>query len=233
MSKKKTQKILIPKGTINPDEDTLIEVPYSLKSNTLVVAGPSPAAGFTKADKTTSYYDTSKSYIRLPEEVRSSKTVYYKRPDDYTQILSPILRNDAASSSRPKESTSVIADLDDMVLPDLYAAEQEEKSMMEEKLSAYQQARRQFLFESTRVASKSFQTSSSTMDNSRMRHQETGTDDSYAMHGSSRSIRVRPSTNRSEQRLNRSKRGNLMNNEHDNNEEEDDSCFCSSKAIGS
>lgn len=227
MSKKKTQKILIPKGTINPDEDTLIEVPYSLKSNTLVVAGPSPAAGFSKVDKTTSYYDTSKSYIRLPEEARSSKTVYYKQPDDYSQFLSPLLRNDAASSSRPKESISVIADLDDMVLPDLYAAEQEERSLMEEKLSAYQQARRQFLFESTRVASKSFQTSSS-MDSSR-RHQESGTDDSYSMRGSARSIKVRQSKHRGEQTLNRSRRKNLMDGEDDNNEE-DDGCFCSSKA---
>lgn len=224
MSKKKTQKILIPKGTINPDEDTLIEVPYSLKSNTLVVAGPSPAADFNaKVDKTTSFYDPSpisKSYIRLPEEARSSKTVYYKQPNDYSQILSPILRNDAASSSKPT------SDLDDMVLPDLYAAEQEERSVMEEKLSAYQQARRQFLFESTRVASKSFQTPSY-MDNSR-RHQETGTDESYAMRGSSRSIKARPSKNRSE--FKRSRRGNLMNDEDDNNDEEDDSCFCSSKA---
>lgn len=226
MSKKKTQKILIPKGTINPDEDTLIEVPYSLKSNTLVVAGPSPTPDFnTKVDKTTSFYDPSpisKSYIRLPEEARSSKTVYHKQPD-YSQILSPILRNDAASSSKPM---SVVTDLDDMVLPDLYAAEQEERSVMEEKLSAYQQARRQFLFESTRVASKSFQTPSY-MDDSR-RHQETDIDDSYAMRGSSRSIKARPSKNRSE--FKRSRRGNLMNDEDDNNEEEDDSCFCSSKA---
>lgn len=38
MSKNKTQKILIPKGTVDPNEDTLIEIPADMQELPIVVA---------------------------------------------------------------------------------------------------------------------------------------------------------------------------------------------------
>lgn len=38
MSKNRTQKILIPKGTVDPNEDTLIEIPVEMQELPIVVA---------------------------------------------------------------------------------------------------------------------------------------------------------------------------------------------------
>lgn len=38
MAQKKTQKVFIPKGSINPNEDTIIEIPREMQEQPLVVA---------------------------------------------------------------------------------------------------------------------------------------------------------------------------------------------------
>ncbi|KAL1491558.1 hypothetical protein ABEB36_012136 [Hypothenemus hampei] len=101
MSKKKSQKVLIPKGIINADEDVLIEIPRTFKDKPLVVAAK-PGSQIVHS----SFPGTSQSSIHY------------------------------------------------ILLPNIQATEMEEKQAIQAKLEAYQEARRQFLLETSRVANQ-------------------------------------------------------------------------------
>ncbi|ENN79330.1 hypothetical protein YQE_04239, partial [Dendroctonus ponderosae] len=143
MSRKKTQKVLIPRGTVNPNEDTLIEIPTSLKEKPMVIASQ-PHHSFGNTSR-----PLEKSFTRSTSPIISAGRAGFHS----TTIPDPVF-------------SSSMVEMDDMRLPDLDSTEQEEAMMVQEKLRAFQEARRRFLMEATRVANKSIQTSPLSFSNS-------------------------------------------------------------------
>lgn len=148
--KKKSQKILIPRGTIDPNEDTLIEIPAGLKTKPVVVAGKN------EADRSLTANRSTKSFI-------SSERDFDESLFDHSILnksISGIRQNECHFT--PSNSTAdyrTALDLDSTVIADLNVTEQEEKMLVQRKLEAFQEARRQFLLETTHVATKRTQTS--------------------------------------------------------------------------
>lgn len=146
MSRKKTQKVLIPRGTIDPNEDTLIEIPSSLKEKPMVIASHS--------------HNSSGNAGRTLERSFARSTSPGIRPgrSSRSEFHSPMIPGPVFSST--------MMEMDDMRLPDLDSTEQEEAMMVQEKLRAFQEARRRFLMEASRVANKSIQTGPQSVSNS-------------------------------------------------------------------
>ncbi|KAF7270239.1 hypothetical protein GWI33_016789 [Rhynchophorus ferrugineus] len=131
MSKRKTQKILVPKGTINPNEDVLIEIPIELRDQPMVIA--------KRPDKNRSYRK-----LTMPDNeddlTRRKPKKKHKRLDDSNEDISLYHK---ASNSSALNKTGV---------DNLDETEQLEKDLIQSKLQNFQQARRMFILETTSVA---------------------------------------------------------------------------------
>lgn len=147
--KKKSQKILIPRGTIDPNEDTLIEIPVDLKRKPVIVASKNGAERSFRANRSSGSFISSQNDF---DESMFDQTISNRSISGIRQNESYFTPNTSSSEYR------TALDLDSTVIADLNVTDQEEKMLVQRKLEAFQDARRQFLLETTHVATKRTQT---------------------------------------------------------------------------
>ncbi|XP_050296506.1 uncharacterized protein LOC126736271 [Anthonomus grandis grandis] len=179
MPKNKSQKILIPRGTIDPNEDTLIEIPKNLQERPVVVAsrGPNQTHLSFRSDhigpsNISSQYapmQTTNPNITLGqtyyEPAAANTSTFYQPQPIPTRNQVPIRTDDSFS---PTHNSTVHSpnyysshDISASLLADLNTTELEEKSLVQQKLEAFQEARRQFLLETTTMVATSTSPSAS------------------------------------------------------------------------
>ncbi|XP_060518199.1 uncharacterized protein LOC132696991 [Cylas formicarius] len=134
MFNKKSQKILVPKGTIDPDEDTVIEIPIALKGQPIIVA---------------------RKQGRADDSLSISRSLYSSISGETFPVRT------SSTLSRPQETLWYSSQATHQPLGNLDQTELAEKQLVHSRLEEFQQARRQFLLETANVATKSTQVSPS------------------------------------------------------------------------
>ncbi|XP_030768205.1 uncharacterized protein LOC115891785 [Sitophilus oryzae] len=143
MSTKKTQKILVPKGTIQSNEDVLIEIPVELKDQPMVIARR-PQSGKSRvkpSDLKMVEYDEEDPPVQPAVKYKPRRVAPQQESEEF---LPPFSSSTMHSSTRPVPG-----------LDNLDETEALEKQLIQKKLEEFQQARRMFILETTGVAAHS------------------------------------------------------------------------------
>ncbi|CAG9768570.1 unnamed protein product [Ceutorhynchus assimilis] len=161
MSKQQTQKVLIPKGTINPNEDTVIEIPTNYRKAPVVVATKSNrsatiAARSSKTTKQIAERDVEDfNYVMYNQQptLTPCPAVCYSESIDQNQATT---QQQFRSAKRKTVQTGISENYSNTIsLSDLSAKEKAETKLVQEKLEAFQLARRQFLIEANNITENS------------------------------------------------------------------------------
>ncbi|CAG9768571.1 unnamed protein product [Ceutorhynchus assimilis] len=190
MSKKGSQRILIPRGLVDPNEDTIIEVPRNYKETPVVVASRSernvniarstksiklrkdeedfdyvmynqkPTAQYPRARNQAVSYVPQANYNTQPSQatIDAQPPVSYPPPSVHSR--QPNLYQPPIKCTNATTYDSAVPERNlDISLTNLDATEKAELQQVQDKLEAFQRARRQFLLEANQLTiSKGVQT---------------------------------------------------------------------------